>query len=108
MAPSERRNPISARRSRTEITIVFATPTPPTSNATAPSPSSSPVTASPATSHPTSAPESSSGASGAGSRMPTTVNQRPPISTSMSGPARLIPSRAAASEPSVSGIRSVR
>jgi hypothetical protein len=45
VAPSERRSPISDRRSSTEITIVFATPTPPTSSATAPRPSSSPVNA---------------------------------------------------------------
>ena len=46
VAPSDRRRPISARRSSTEITIVFATPTPPTSRATAPTPSSRPVNAS--------------------------------------------------------------
>src|SRR6266540_2965119 len=43
VAPSERRRPISERRSSTEITMVLATPTPPTSNARAPSPSSSAV-----------------------------------------------------------------
>ena len=46
VAPSERRRPISARRSRTEMTMVLATPIPPTSSATAPSPTSSPVNAS--------------------------------------------------------------
>jgi hypothetical protein len=40
VAPSERLRPISARRSSTEMTIVLATPMPPTSNATAPRPSS--------------------------------------------------------------------
>jgi len=43
VAPRDRRRPISDRRSSTEITIVLATPTPPTSSATAPRPSSSPV-----------------------------------------------------------------
>ena len=38
VAPSERRSPISERRSSTEMTITFAIPTPPTSSATAPSP----------------------------------------------------------------------
>src|SRR6266542_5796143 len=37
-APSARRRPISDRRSRTEITMTLAMPTPPTSSATAPSP----------------------------------------------------------------------
>jgi hypothetical protein len=36
VVPSDRRRPISARRSSTEITIVFATPTPPASRATPP------------------------------------------------------------------------
>ena len=38
VAPSARRSPISDRRSSTEITMMFATPTAPTSSATAPSP----------------------------------------------------------------------
>ena len=42
VAPSERRSSISARLSSTEITMVLATPIPPTSSATAPRPSSSP------------------------------------------------------------------
>jgi hypothetical protein len=41
LAPSARRRPISARRSSTEITMVLATPMPPTSNATAASPRNS-------------------------------------------------------------------
>src|SRR5882757_6661494 len=41
VAPRERRRPISGRRSSTEITIVLATPTPPTSRATPPRPSRS-------------------------------------------------------------------
>lgn len=39
VAPSERRRPISWGRSRTEMTMVLATPTPPTRRATAPRPS---------------------------------------------------------------------
>jgi hypothetical protein len=35
VAPSARRSPISLRRSRTEITMMLATPTAPTSGATA-------------------------------------------------------------------------
>ena len=42
-APSARRTPTSARRSSTVMTIVFATPMPPTSSATPPMPTSSPV-----------------------------------------------------------------
>jgi hypothetical protein len=42
-APSARRRPISARRSSTEITIVFAMPTPPTTSATAPRARKSPT-----------------------------------------------------------------
>ena len=45
VAPSARRRPISDLRSITLITITFAIPTPPTSNATAPSPSRSEVKA---------------------------------------------------------------
>ena len=43
VAPSARRSPISVRRSSTEITMMFATPMPPTSSATLPRPSRSPV-----------------------------------------------------------------
>ena len=45
VAPSDRRRPISCRRSSTEITMVLATPTPPTSSATAPSPRNRPLNA---------------------------------------------------------------
>ena len=38
VAPSARRSPISLRRSRTEMTMMLATPTAPTSSATAPRP----------------------------------------------------------------------
>jgi len=36
VAPSDRRRPISERRSKTEMTMMLATPTAPTSRATAP------------------------------------------------------------------------
>ena len=40
LAPSERRKPISLRRSSTEMIIVLATPMPPTSRAMDPTPAS--------------------------------------------------------------------
>ena len=43
VAPSARRRPISERRSRTEMTMTLAMPTPPTRRATAPRPRSSPL-----------------------------------------------------------------
>ena len=43
VAPSARRRPISERRSSTEMTMMFATPTAPTSSATAPRPRNRPV-----------------------------------------------------------------
>src|SRR4051794_10988766 len=45
VAPSARRRPISERRSSTEMTMMLATPTPATSNATAPSPRNRSVSA---------------------------------------------------------------
>lgn len=45
VAPNARRNPISLRRSSTEMTMVFATPIPPTSSAIEPTPTSNPVNA---------------------------------------------------------------
>ena len=45
VAPSARRSPISLRRSRTEMTMMFATPTAPTSSATAPRPRKRPFSA---------------------------------------------------------------
>ena len=42
-APSARRNPISDRRSKTEMTMMFATPTAPTSSDTAPRPRNRPL-----------------------------------------------------------------
>ena len=45
VAPSARRKPISPRRSRTEITMMLAMPTPPTRMATAPRPRNNPENA---------------------------------------------------------------
>ena len=53
-----------------------------------------------ATSKPTSAARSISGASGTGSRTPTTVNHCPPRNTSTDGSAVTIPRRSAATDPS--------
>jgi hypothetical protein len=149
VAPSARRNPISERRSGTEITITLAIPTPPTSSATAPRPRNNDVKAvlaaarasrasdgretcsgssgapsksrtscarswsartktveavpsasksSSAIGKPISAAVSSWGASVIASRMPMTVNQRPP--SHMREPVSATPSVVAASAPS--------
>jgi hypothetical protein len=45
IAPSARRSSISERRSRTEMTMMLATPTEPTSRATAPRPRNRPLNA---------------------------------------------------------------